>query len=1434
MSETCPYCPRILRKKKYARLANHLRYCTHAKAAQGRKTILQQEQQQQRRIQQSQVRGGATSTANDASALPSGNHQEEVCPAEEFLPPQQDDDSSSIDDTNGRTSFRVTTRSTSAADQRQQNHIAGEEDGGDGTSDDGSSSSGQENSPYNNFTVELMHHPEAQVELEGSFHVEDGRYYDSDEESVADADTDNDDESGILNGNLPQTEYPAANGDSLNFQAPTDISLMDQTDTASAAGAAIRGPDNNNEEGTVNSGEDHHTQTSVAMHNNSPISLLLAKHHNLGTYADVTQNDPAYQAVHEKDDAKQQTRSMLRLIDFCDQSGSQSRRFMDGLLRLLNEEESKRSFHKALAPTRETFVSNMMTQYGEGLEPLVTRFRIATIADPTQVEEPDHLQGRDRDNLDCISFNIQKHLEDLLDDKDIFGNLNNLVVQPAVNADDVNACFRPYSLNCSEVNGGNWYRETLKRLKDDPEDPFNPEYDFFMPLILYCDKTGTADNQRYPLEPVLFTTSVIRLELRSCPRTWRPAGYIPDLESKSTHENKYVYGKNPAAVPTSYHRFFGHILDGFARLEEKGFVKWLRLGNRNKLVRIRPHIAYIIGDGKSRDMLTGRQGGHRKGATRISSACMTGQLNCSNVIPACRYVTVRMEFDVLYTKAKGEMSAAEKKREQRVHRHSLLEMHPTANKTMEDLLPKKMELIALQKFCSTRPDEFAEEAARYNDKNLSNPDHQLSPSFLERLEGEDHQKEPPERFLDFLKACKHSTVSRGFQPINNAFLEQGISFGFDPRGPWGGNPTDLMHAYLSGLVMYICKMILGRIGNKKKSELDKLIDKTLGSLRTSEQAFYPRYNFVKGFTKVSNITCDEWMGKLFVIAIAVSMDEGRLILGDRFHNHQWHRRTLPKNTSTWGAAKYQAADQKLRDLQNGKTVEIEDPDSVDSSAPLEDDPDIPHGTTGDTGDNELLERFCSFADFYNLVEAMLAFHAWYKLFSKYWFPDTPVDPDESDHVKKAINELREKGVDCRKTNLHSAIQKLLAMIKCYLPRATGNKWDIQKFHDMLHLAEDMERFGSPKNFDAGPLESALRFWAKFPAKTAQTRGYNTFVVQVSKRIHEYLVLAKARRVYGVVGIRDGHLPSLDGHLRDTRKRKRGESDDIEGDVSREDIIGQGSSRSEKCAVAPLAAVTAYRVPLGPATHRSIFPSSGNSEKRLGHAALPEIVVDFLREQHHKSMATLNNITGSGVTAVLQREALEEKWIRPTRMEPGGEAAEFFQVRTELTFELQNKDRHRRMNALVGVRCHTNYKNQGYWHDWVTVDYRVERSGISVAIPCKVLAFVWDQQGPDRIDGCWKAIVHPCEFQDVEDKTNSGLFFQHWKLNYSPDKHNKSFVNAELDVVCLESIIDRCMVVEQEPGVKGTVDLSKVCGPRSETYRKVVYILPRRLWGDHFV
>ena len=118
---------------------------------------------------------------------------------------------------------------------------------------------------------------------------------------------------------------------------------------------------------------------------------------------------------------------------------------------------------------------------------------------------PLEIDNRKRNIVDVVCFNARNMILDLLEDQAIFGNLANLVVN------NTNP-FLPYvnpRRKSMELIDGTWYSETITRLKSYAKDPLIPEVEFVLPLVLYVDKTGTSINQRYPLEPFIFTTAIL-------------------------------------------------------------------------------------------------------------------------------------------------------------------------------------------------------------------------------------------------------------------------------------------------------------------------------------------------------------------------------------------------------------------------------------------------------------------------------------------------------------------------------------------------------------------------------------------------------------------------------------------------------------------------------------------------------------------------------------------------------------------------------------------------------------------------------------------------------------------------------------------------------------------------------------------------------------
>jgi hypothetical protein len=92
--------------------------------------------------------------------------------------------------------------------------------------------------------------------------------------------------------------------------------------------------------------------------------------------------------------------------------------------------------------------------------------------------------------------------------------------------------------------------------------------------------------------------------------------------------------------------------------------------------------------------------------------------------------------------------------------------------------------------------------------------------------------------------------------------------------------------------------------------------------------------------------------------------------------------------------------------------------------------------------------------------------------------------------------------------LHLFMPYVLNTYKITLDRQVGCKMNIIKFHLPTHFANDIQRFGSMKNFDTGIGESHHKTEAKHPAKNTQRRQGN-FEYQTAKRQIENLAINMA-------------------------------------------------------------------------------------------------------------------------------------------------------------------------------------------------------------------------------------------------------------------------------------------------------------------------------------
>jgi hypothetical protein len=1029
---------------------------------------------------------------------------------------------------------------------------------------------------------------------------------------------------------------------------------------------------------------------------------------NIGDPCNYPANHPSYQT--QKLD--NMTCSMLRLIDYCDKRPNTSRKFLDGLIDVIKEEVKTRRFDILKAPRRKTIIRRVKKKYGRDTKgrdtgPVIRWMRLTSRQDPYRVTVPNEIDTRERDMICVIRFNLVKNIKDQLSMRPVFGNLDNLVI----NRNNRWDLYWSHPADNDEIMDGSWYQTSNHRLL---AAGFNQRTDFRLAFMVYCDKTGCDVNQRYPLEPFIMCPVMIRRKLRYVPMTWRAVAFVPDLESKSAAEKEYIRRQVKGATARNYHRCLRWILEAFAELEREGFLYWMRLGDEVNYVRVRPELALVLGDGKSADMLTLRVCGHYK-SKRISRSCKVSQQHCDSVTHVCQYMKASDLYPAQYILDKGG--------------HLALIGHQHTKFTLRCL-----------------------------DAHFDSDDEQSLPD----ISADDAKR--------IFEACeKILNDDNHVYAFPNAFTQACILFGLDVRGIMGATPVDMMHVYQSGIVRYLVLMVLQSMPIEAKSELDRMVDRILASLRSSELPFFPRCTFAKGFSIITQITSDEWVGKLFALVIISRTRRGEELL---LSSKAITKDDLSRPAGVGDDDRPIGFTNVSEHLTRHRLAELYDEAAQDllgagnADCPSEDSnpPELENNNTDD--DDEIVLRPCSLNDFREIAEALLCFHSWYK--------DEFPSMDWTDR-------------NAAKASIGSAVSKMLAMLKYYVPRKKGNRWKIQKFHDLLHLPEDMDRWGSAKNFDVSALESALRYWAKLPAMTSQMQGYSDFVRQVAYRIEESCILARARRENFVYGEWESAIPNLTpapGIPKEARSTLKGSW------------------------------FMVYRPERDDAPPRQTS-WSGDDKRRLGNLSLHPLIEEYIR-------------AGQLDDDDILLDQLDKVLPMLQTMDDGRQVG-FWKGYTECDVvigpNLICSDRRR-----LTFRCHPNYQNKGKWYDWAMISFKddgdkrehyifpeepgkpeIETSYPRGTVPAKVLAFVVvpDDQNrgdcpndnpPDNI----RAIVHCAEYQDRTDAEEGSVLTETWKMEYHPlnerDKLDKDR-KPRLRLVGLHSFVDRVLAIEENPAAK---------------------------------
>jgi len=326
---------------------------------------------------------------------------------------------------------------------------------------------------------------------------------------------------------------------------------------------------------------------------------------------------------------------------------------------------------------------------------------------------------------------------------------------------------------------------------------------------------------------------------------------------------------------------------------------------------------------------------------------------------------------------------------------------------------------------------------------------------------------------------------------DNAFSK--LDFGYNPFGITLATPTDMMHAFESGVLPRVLKCFVASMGTTVRVAVDDLIEDMFKQSRSTVLSEFLRVNFVRGATTLTLLSSHEWPGMTFTFLAVLLSPKGRQICKDCFEEDD-----VPENDLDWESAPgVDLGNTYVPPILNNQSRRTaarrggaaedneEEQENQEEVFVYEDDDETSNGRNKPKGP---VKMTCSHRQFVNLLIELLSFHAWYK------YGDAPFGP-----------EYQEGDAD----SLLTSIRKMINRIISFCPRNEGNGWKLQKLHDILHLAITLVFYRHASQYDAGSGERLLKDFFKDVAKRSQQRGDGVFMGQVARRMHEKMVLSKA-------------------------------------------------------------------------------------------------------------------------------------------------------------------------------------------------------------------------------------------------------------------------------------------------------------------------------------
>jgi hypothetical protein len=421
-------------------------------------------------------------------------------------------------------------------------------------------------------------------------------------------------------------------------------------------------------------------------------------------------------------------------------------------------------------------------------------------------------------------FDAMQQLQAHLLRQDLYGDLDKLNVDPDNRWDQSS---HPTSTNLREVTDSPWFKDkvadvnTPNLLPDDlclQQDGFQ-HIPFVFPVEQYQDATGNDNKESSSLEPVMIGSGLLKSVFNGDHRSRFIIGYIPCLTKKKATPGKRK--KKFGAGVRDYHKCMSILLEPLVKAQKVPPLLDMLLGDQVRRVRVIVVMAVILGDGKSNDMLCARVMSHSN-TLRLSRATFTPSDSAEETGSehfhwiksiVIESVTRAALFDVTCTN----------------------DMRSPWNSYLHDTVRTQTQ--------------------RARHVSAANRRTRICKEILKK--------------------------ALGSHAIKNAFFP--LDFGSE-HGVFGHTFSDLMHVLEEGIFKYLLSVFLAPLSDTTAGDLDNLATKLLGhkANRCHGMRLFPRVNFTRGFTRLTLLSSEERVGELLALVILLQTDKGQAILEDRF------------------------------------------------------------------------------------------------------------------------------------------------------------------------------------------------------------------------------------------------------------------------------------------------------------------------------------------------------------------------------------------------------------------------------------------------------------------------------------------------------------------------------------------------------------------------